>query len=176
MNEGIRKPWVRLPKTDPEILGVILGVGYGLLSVYTTRGFPDEHDSPFQFFEDLYPEDPLLVSVLAVGIAILSGLFSYVLFLLFAPSLRPQMSDRRKPIFFRWMRVYYRCGIMFFLWSCLGVVAGLAGAASLGMLGIYSDLPCRSMLYAMAVYLGSGIGGIRAMDYGVHKRQPPKSY
>lgn len=175
MNEGIRKPWVRLPKTDPEILGVILGVGYGLLSVYTTRGFPDEHASPFQFFEDLYPEHSIWVGVLAVGIAILSGLYSYVLFLLFAPLFRPQMSDRRKPIFFRKMRVLYRCSFMLFLWSSLGIVAGLAGSVTLGMLGVYSDLPYRSMLYAMAVYLGSGIGGIRALDYGVHKRQPSKS-
>lgn len=114
MNEGLTKPWLRLPKTDPEILGVILGIVYGLIANVDTRGFPDENASPLQFFEDLYPEHPLWVGTLAVGIAVLSGLFSYFLFLIFAPSFRPQMRDRRKPIFFRKMRVFFRCSIMFF--------------------------------------------------------------
>lgn len=92
------------------------------------------HATQRDFFKDIFPEHPLWIAILAVGIAVLSGLFSYCFFLILLPLCRLQMSDRRKPILFRKMRVIFRCFLMLNVWFSVGMVAGLLGTVSIGML------------------------------------------
>lgn len=172
MNHSIKKPWLRFPRTDPEILGNMAGVVIGLLIPLQIRfelergGPATQHDS----FEYLFPEHPFWIAIFAVGIAVLSGLFSYFSFQIFLPSCRPRMSDRRKPILFRKMRVVFGCFLAFSAWSSVGVVAGLLGTVFVGMSGVYSELPYQSLLFAMANHLGIGLGGIRALDSGTVRK------
>lgn len=177
MNEGIRKPWVRLPNKDVETFGTAWGLILGLLTPLFIRLTTElEKDgAPHQVLEGILPDNPFWIAMLVVGMAVGSGCFSYFVFRSIDLSLcRPRMSDRTRPFLFRISWKLYRCFITFAVWTCLGMAAGIMAAMILGMLGVCSDLPKRFLLLNIANALGVGIGGIRAMNSGAIKKPPIK--
>ncbi len=157
-----------LSRTDAKLIGGRFGLAVGLLGPLAVSRLIE----PFQFLDELLVEHPFWFTV---GLAGTTALCSTVMFIgvaIQAPRLRPRMSDRHKPIFFRYWWAVDRLVVVEGMWFAIASSAGFSVALLLGTMGIYPTFPRSALILGASINLFAGLAVLKGLNSpGIVNRQ-----